>query len=119
MNHNQARFNPKINYSMDSKGTIIAYTTYAGKTIRATAKCHPADVWNRNKGERLARKRCKVKVAEKRYENVKRQMEEAIRKRDEAIVNAADFTQRAYEARMRLVDERAGLDRLLMNYNDD
>lgn len=44
----------------------IAVTRYAGKNVRAVAKCDPADVFNGVYGERLATARCEVKVAEKR-----------------------------------------------------
>ena len=113
------RFEPKIKYYTRKDGAIVAVSSYAGQTIRGVAKCHPKDVWSQAKGERLARLRCKVKIAEKRYKNVEAQMQRAIEDRIKATAKAADYIQRCYEARMRLIDTRASLDKTLMMYDDD
>lgn len=49
-----------------NKNQCIAVTRYAGKNVRAVAKCDPADQFDGVYGERLATARCDVKVAEKR-----------------------------------------------------
>lgn len=47
---------------------VIAVTTYAGKTVRGTAKCHESDTFDFETGKKLAAARCAVKVAQKRYD---------------------------------------------------
>lgn len=48
--------------------TIEAISTYAGKTVKGIAKCHPNDVENYDieKGKMLAAARCNEKIALKR-----------------------------------------------------
>ncbi len=46
--------------------TIVARTTYAGKTVKGYAKCHPEDTFDLEKGKELAAARCALKVAVKR-----------------------------------------------------
>jgi hypothetical protein len=44
----------------------IAVSTYAGKTVRGVAICHPDDNFNLETGKLIAAARCNEKVAEKR-----------------------------------------------------
>ena len=46
---------------------IIALSTYAGRTVRGIAKCHPNDTFNEEFGKTLAAARCNQKIAAKRY----------------------------------------------------
>ena len=45
---------------------VIAKSTYAGKTVKGKAKCHPEDTFDVETGKKLAALRCARKVAEKR-----------------------------------------------------
>lgn len=45
---------------------IIAVSTYAGKTVRGVAICHPEDTFDIEKGKEIAAARCALKVAMKR-----------------------------------------------------
>ncbi len=47
---------------------VIALSTYAGRTVRGIAKCHPNDEFNEEYGKKLAAARCNQKIAAKRYE---------------------------------------------------
>ena len=47
---------------------VIALSTYAGKTVRGIAKCHPDDKFDEEIGKKLAAARCNQKIAAKRYE---------------------------------------------------
>ena len=47
---------------------IIAVSTYAGRTVRGVAICHPQDSFDIEAGKKLAAARCNQKVADKRYE---------------------------------------------------
>lgn len=45
---------------------VIAVSTYAGKTVRGVAICHPDDNFDIEIGKRIAAARCNEKVAERR-----------------------------------------------------
>ena len=47
--------------------TVIAISTYAGKTVKGTAQCHPNDKFDLEKGKELAAARCDLKVRRKRF----------------------------------------------------
>ena len=57
---------------------IIAISTYAGKTVRGIAKCHPHDVMDIERGKVLAANRCNVKIAQKRRARARKKMAEAL-----------------------------------------
>ena len=52
---------------------VIAISSYAGKTVKGIAKCHPNDEFNEEIGKNLAAARCNRKIAEKRYKRAKMQ----------------------------------------------
>ena len=58
---------------------VIAITSYAGKTVKAYAKCHSTDTFDREFGEKLAMARANVKVAKKRAARAKQKRAEAVR----------------------------------------
>ena len=45
---------------------IIAMSTFAGKTVKGVATCHPGDTFNMEKGMEIAAGRCAEKIAGKR-----------------------------------------------------
>ena len=49
-----------------TKNMVIAISTYAGRTVRGVAKCHPNDTFDEEFGKRLAAARCNEKIAAKR-----------------------------------------------------
>lgn len=51
----------------DGNPKVIAISTYAGKTVRGVAVCHPNDSYDEELGKRIAATRCAKKIAEKRY----------------------------------------------------
>lgn len=62
----------KVNYKIyvDEKNkTVIAVCRYAGRNIRAVAKCAPEDTFNVEFGTKLAKARCDVKVAKAKIQN--------------------------------------------------
>ena len=63
-------------YSSDK--TVVAVSTYAGKTVRGVAKCDPADEFALDTGKRLASARCTVKIAAKRVKNAENRRAEAL-----------------------------------------
>ena len=58
-------FKYRIYTSNDNK-TIIAVSSFAGKTVKGIAKCDPADIPNLEKGIDLAILRCDEKIATKK-----------------------------------------------------
>lgn len=54
-------------YRVGDTKTIVV-SRYAGKTIKGIAKRNPTDVNDPEAGEKLARLRCDVKIAEKRVQ---------------------------------------------------
>ena len=62
----------KVNYKIyvDEKNkTVIAVCRYAGRNIRAIAKCSPEDTFDIDFGTKLAKARCDVKVAKAKIQN--------------------------------------------------
>ena len=56
---------------------IIAVSTYAGKTVKAYAKCDPRDSYDEQAGKELAAARCNAKIAAKREARARRKVAEA------------------------------------------
>ena len=62
----------KNNYKIyiDEKNkTVIAVCRYAGRNVRAIAKCSPEDTFDVDFGTKLAKARCDVKVAKAKIQN--------------------------------------------------
>ena len=56
---------------------VVAISTYAGKTVKGYAKCHPDDTWSWEAGRGLAIARCAEKIAVKRANRATRKLAEA------------------------------------------
>ena len=61
------------------KTRVFAVSTYAGKTVKGTAKCDPRDTFDLNFGKELAAARCAAKVAKKRKARAAKQVLKAHR----------------------------------------
>lgn len=70
--------------------TVVALSTFAGKVVRGVARCAPNDVFDVEKGKKLAAARCAMKIAHKRL------------RRAEALAKWANDTYKYYE---KLVEE--------------
>ena len=57
-------FIPKYSYFTNNKDVVVAVTTYHQKKVRGIAKCNPEDVFDLEKGKKLAKARCDAKVAD-------------------------------------------------------
>lgn len=78
---------------------IIAISTYAGKTVRGVATCHPEDNFDIETGKKLAAMRCDLKVREKRWKAANRKAEEkwiAFRKAEDESDEADIFLDESY-----------------------
>lgn len=70
-------------YSSDHE--VVAVSTYAGRTVRGMAKCHPDDQMDYDKGVNLAKARCHMKIAAKRRKRSEKKMLEAYKQVTEAV----------------------------------
>ena len=78
---------------------IIAISTYAGKTVRGVATCHPEDNFDMETGKQLAAMRCDLKVREKRWKAANQKAEEkwiAFRKAEDESDEADIFLDESY-----------------------
>lgn len=50
----------------EAKRTIVALSSFAGKTVVGIARCAPSDIFDVETGKKLAAARCSLKIAEKR-----------------------------------------------------
>lgn len=66
----------RVHVDSDAK-VVVATSTYAGKTVRGVARCHPNDEFDMDKGIQLAVYRCNLKVANKRQARAARKVKEA------------------------------------------
>lgn len=64
-------------FSNPLTGTIYAVTRYAGKVVRAKAKCHIDDIPDATIGRTLAGMRCGCKVNERRLRFAKARVQQA------------------------------------------
>lgn len=54
-------------YKIDEEHkTIVAMSSFAGRTVAGVARCAPDDVFDVEAGKKLAAARCALKIAEKR-----------------------------------------------------
>lgn len=66
---------------------IAAVSTYAGKTVKAYAKCDPRDSYDEAAGKKLAAARCNAKIATKRQARAARKVAEAKAQVDAAMAH--------------------------------
>lgn len=85
----------RVYVDYDAK-VVVATSTYAGKTVRGIARCHPNDDFDVDLGIDLAVARCNLKVAAKRYERSQRKVREA----KDAVKKAESFLEDMLEYRM-------------------
>jgi hypothetical protein len=68
----------KHKYRVDEEHrAVIAFSSFAGKTITGVAKCDPEDTFDLDTGKKLASARCDFKVAKKRMKHAKACLEYA------------------------------------------
>ncbi len=72
---------------------VIAVSTYAGKTVRGIAKCHPNDIehFDLKYGKKLAAARCAMKIAEKRLNRAIEKNVEAANACNQAYLHLLDM----------------------------
>lgn len=95
---------------------VIALSTYAGRTVRGVAKCHPDDKFDEEFGKKLAAARCNQKIASKRYERAFRKyqfMSNVIKEAEAEFKKTCDYLRDAaaaeHDAFMSIADLRGSL----------
>ena len=75
----QKNYNYNYVHYTDRHGseTVIALSTYAGKTVRGVARCNPVDQFDLEKGKELAAARCNQAVSIKRAKRAAQKLQEA------------------------------------------
>jgi len=76
-----------------SGNKVIAVSTYAGRTVRGTAKCDPRDEFDLEFGKKLAAARCAYKIAEKRKARATEEYRKAAYEADQAAMRFRDMKQ--------------------------
>ena len=76
----------------NSDDTVVAVSTFAGKTIRGVAKCDPSDEFSLDVGKKLSAARCNKKIATKRVKNAKNKLDEALAMLDVAQARVREMT---------------------------
>lgn len=82
----------KYNFYYDDKNGVVCVSSYAGRKVRATAKCHPDDKFDYERGCILAKARVDAKIAAKRVKRARAKNEEARRVFEEARQHCYDMT---------------------------
>ena len=96
--------------------TIVAASTYAGKTVKGYAKCDPRDEFNIEKGKKLAAARCNLKIAEKRKMRAADKYMESALEADKAAEYFGRMKQYFMDADDQADEARAELEKLIEKY---
>lgn len=102
-------------YKNPDANMIVAVSSYAGKTVRGIAKCHPNDSFDEEFGKKLAVARCNLKVAKKRQARADRKVREALVEQYEVesfLLKMKDYQRRASLDLSRLSKELAALEEI-------
>lgn len=81
----------KYNFYDNGKNTVVCVSSYAGKKVRATAKCSPNDEFNYETGRLLAKGKVDAKIAEKRQKRAYAKVMKAHEEVDKAIQHLDDM----------------------------
>lgn len=95
----------------DGTHVTMAITKFAGKTVKAFAKCQPTDTYSEEVGEKIAAARLAVLIAERQYvldahrvDEAKRNVTEANRRLNNAMNHLNDAVENEMRARADLFD---------------
>lgn len=98
---------------INSGNTVVAISSFAGKTVKGVAKCDPEDTFSLEAGKELAAARCNRKITTKRKKCAKVKLDNAIKALEEAKANY-EFMDKYYrESVLRDKIAKADLDTIL------
>lgn len=90
----------------ESKGVVVALSSFAGETVRGVARCSPNDTFDVELGKKLAVARCDYKIACKKvdravqmadfykdfYDSVRKKLENVMKYREDALYKVEEAT---------------------------
>lgn len=94
-------------YTFDNK--ILCVSSYAGKSVKASAKCDPTDEYDFEKGKELAKARCDVKISSKRLKRANQKLQEAVKEFEIADKHLKSRTSYVEESLVELADAQKRL----------
>lgn len=92
---------------------IIAVSTYAGRTVRGVAICHPEDNFNLELGKQLAAARCNEKIAAKRYARATHCLNEAVAETERATEHMHQMASYHNDSFVAMNEAAQAVDRLI------
>ena len=92
---------------------IIAVSTFAGKTVKGIAKCHPNDKFDQEKGMEIAAARCAEKIALKRVKRAESCLEKAHKALEEAQIQVHRMEDYVNDSWQEFFDTQAYLNEIL------
>ena len=95
--------------------TIIAVSTFAGKTVKGVAKCHPNDKFDQEKGMNIAAARCAEKIAYKRIKRAEACFDKAHKALEEAQIQVDKMEDYVNDSWQELFDTQVYLNKVLGN----
>ena len=93
--------------------TVVAISTYAGKTVKGYAKLDPKDEFNWEKGRDLAIARCNAKIAAKREARAQMKLAEALEILDMAKAHLNDMLDYHSNSTEKLAEANAHVTKVL------
>ena len=93
--------------------TIVAASTYAGKTVKGYAKCDPRDNYDVEAGKALAAARCNERIARKRAARATRKLAEAKARLAQAETHLAKMTSYFEDSHDAAVSAKVDVDEIL------
>lgn len=97
---------PHIKF-FNAGNTTIAVSSFAGRTVKATAKLDPRDTFDSEMGKAIAGARCRIKIADKRVTRAEQKVIEATQALNDAYAkynNAYDYYESALDERAAAAD---------------
>lgn len=101
----------------DGVKEISASTTYAGKTVKAVAKCNPIDSFSEEYGKDLAAARCNLKVSKKRVKNAIKSYDKACKDYAKVVKRMSDMMAYIDDAEKDLLDAEKFLENVIHKNN--
>jgi hypothetical protein len=96
-------------YIAENQKQVIAVSSYAGRMVRAVAKCDPRDEFSIDTGKKLAAARCNFKVAAKRAKRAASKLKEAMAAVKTAEMHRHDMMEYSIDADKALLQAKAEL----------
>ena len=98
------------------KKKVVAYSSYAGQSVRGVAKCAPEDEFDVEFGKKLAAARCNVKVARKRFHRALERRDAAWERYTESEVQLMKEEDYVDDSNLALTEAEVELEAIMHDY---